>query len=141
PKGKALRRDGAHSGDVVYVSGPLGGWRHKSEPRPQLAFGRRLLGKATACMDISDGLSTDVRRLCAASGVSATLESIPVLAGATIEQALHDGEDYELLFTARPGTRVPGIAIGRIGSGAPGKITYQGKTLRPLGYDHFRNRR
>ena len=139
-RGKALRRDGARPGDVVYVSGPLGGWRHKPEPQPRLAFGRRLIGKATACMDISDGLSLDLRRLCVASNVAASLDFVPRLEGATIEQALHDGEDYELLFTAPPKTRVPGIAIGVITKGKPGKIVYQGKPLPALGYDHFRDR-
>ena len=139
-KGKALRRDGARPGDILYVSGPLGGWRHKQDPQPRLAFGRKLIGKATACMDISDGLSLDLRRLCIASKVAASLERIPSVAGATIEQALHDGEDYELLFTAPPKVRVPGIAIGVITKGKAGKIVYQGKLVPALGYDHFRNR-
>jgi len=139
-KGKALRRDGARPGDILYVSGPLGGWRHKPNPQPRVAFGRRLIGKATACMDISDGLSLDLHRLCEASKVSASLDSVPQLPGATIEQALHDGEDYELLFTAPPKTRVPGIAIGVITKGKPGKIVHQGEPLAPLGYDHFRDR-
>ena len=140
PKDSALRRSGARPGDILYVSGPLGGWRHQPDPQPRLAFGRRLLGKATACMDISDGLALDLHRLCLASKVGAALDSIPVLKGASIEQALHDGEDYELLFTAPPKTRVPGIAIGAIVKGRPGKITYHGKPLPPIGYDHFRNR-
>ena len=139
-KGKALRRDGARPGDIVYVSGPLGGWRHKPEPQPRIAFGSRLIDKATACMDISDGLSLDLRRLCVASNVAASLDFVPRLDGATIEQALHAGEDYELLFTAPPKTRVPGIAIGVITKGKPGKIVYQGKPLPALGYDHFRDR-
>jgi thiamine-monophosphate kinase len=139
-KGKALRRDGARPGDIVYVSGPLGGWRHKPDPQPRLAFGRRLIGKATACMDISDGLSLDLHRLCVASKVSASIDSVPQLPGATVEEALHDGEDYELLFTAPPKTRVPGIAIGVITKGQSSKILYQGKPLPALGYDHFRDR-
>ena len=140
-KGKALRRDGARPGDIIYVSGPLGGWRHKPLPQPRLDLGRRLLGKATACMDISDGLSLDLHRLCLASKVSANLDAIPIIEGATLEEALHDGEDYELLFTAPPKTRVPGIAIGTITRGSPGTITFQGRALRQLGYDHFRYRR
>lgn len=140
-KGRALRRDGAGPGDILYISGPLGGWRHKPLPQPRLDFGRRLLGKASACMDISDGLSLDLHRLCVASKVSAALDVIPMVEGATLEEALHDGEDYELLFTASSKTRVPGIAIGRITKGRPGRITYEGRPLRQLGYDHFRNRR
>ena len=139
-KGKALLRSGARPGDVLYVSGPLGGWRYKIDAHPRLDFGRRLLGKATACMDISDGLALDLHRVCLASKVSATLDSIPLLPGASIQQAFHDGEDYELLFTAPAKTRVPGTAIGVITKGKPGSITYQGKPLSPIGYDHFRNR-
>ena len=92
-------------------------------------------------MDICDGLSLDLHRLCLASKVSGALDAIPMVEGATLEEALHDGEDYELLFTAPPKTPVPGIAIGTITRGWPGKITYEGRPLPKLGYDHFRNRR
>jgi thiamine-monophosphate kinase len=91
-------------------------------------------------MDISDGLALDLHRLCKASGVAATLESIPLLKGATIEQALHDGEDYELLYTAPPGVRVPGIRIGTIVKGNTGAITLQGKRIPNVGYDHVQRR-
>ena len=91
-------------GDAIYVSGPLGGWRNKRVIVPRLEFGRKLVGKATACMDISDGLALDLHRLCMASGVAAELDTVPLLNGATIDQALHDGEDYELLYTAPPRT-------------------------------------
>ena len=137
-KGKALLRSGARSGDILYVSGALGGWRHKSVVVPRLDLGRKLLGKATACMDVSDGLALDLHRLCRASGISAALESIPLLDRATIEQALHDGEDYELLYTAPPRTRVPGIRIGTIVKGRPGAITFLGKPVSTHGYDHTR---
>ena len=137
-KGKALLRSGARRGDILYVSGPLGGWRHKRVVVPRLDAGRRLIGKATACMDISDGLALDLHRLCRASGVAGALESIPLLKGATIEQALHDGEDYELLYTAPPGVRVKGLRIGRIVKGKPGAITFQGKRVSTRGYDHLR---
>ncbi|MBV8818563.1 MAG: thiamine-phosphate kinase, partial [Acidobacteriaceae bacterium] len=120
----------------LYVSGPLGGWRHKHNPVARLDLGRKLRGKATACIDITDSLSLDLHRLCRESKVSAVLDSIPLLPGATTEQALHDGEDYELLYTAPPGIRVPGIRIGSIKSGVPGAITFQGKRLKPKGYDH-----
>ena len=70
-------------------------------------------------MDISDGLALDLHRLCLASKVSAALDNVPLLKGATLEQALHDGEDYELLYTAPPRTRVPGIRIGTIHEGQP----------------------
>ena len=139
-KGKALLRSGARRGDILYVSGPLGGWRHRPVIEPRLDTGRKLIGRATACMDISDGLALDLHRLCKASGVAATLESIPLLKGATIEQALHDGEDYELLYTAPAGMRVPGIRIGTIVKGNTGAITLKGKRIPNVGYDHVQRR-
>jgi len=140
PKDKALRRDGARPGDFIYVSGPLGGWKNKRVTMPRLDIGDKLLGKATACMDISDGLALDLHRLALASGVAAELDNIPLLKGATVEQALHDGEDYELLYTVPPRVRVPGIRVGTIRKGKPGALTYAGKPLPPRGYDHFQNR-
>jgi len=139
-KGKALMRYGARPGDLLYVSGPLGGWRHKREIVPRFDIGPKLLGKATACMDISDGLALDLHRLCLASGVAAEIESVPLVKRATVAEALHDGEDYELLYTAPSGSRVPGIAIGTIRKGEPGVLRYRGKNLAPLGYDHLQQR-
>ena len=139
-KGKALRRSGAQPGDNIYVSSPLGGWRHKRKIVPRLDIGRKLIGKATSCMDISDGLALDLHRLCLASGVAAEIDSVPLLTGATLEQALHDGEDYELLYTAHPKRRVPGIRIGTITKGNPGALRYHGKKLAPIGYDHLQQR-
>lgn len=140
-KGKALLRSGARAGDAVFVSGPLGGWRHKKTIVPRLDFGRELIGKATACMDISDGLALDLHRLVQASGAEARLDSIPLLKGATLQQALHDGEDYELLYTAPARKKLPGIRVGTIVDGKPGRVRYLGKTIPALGYDHFRQRR
>jgi thiamine-monophosphate kinase len=159
PRGKALRRDGARPGDRIYVSGSLGGsalgletragaaWRKHARPEPRLALGRYLRAavKASAAMDLSDGLSLDLHRLCLASGVAAELDGpLPVFGAATLEQALHGGEDYELLFTAGRGARVPaqfgGIPItpiGRIRKGAAGSVNYAGRPLAPRGYDHF----
>jgi thiamine-monophosphate kinase len=141
PRGQALRRDGARPGDALYVSGPLGQpWDRPFQPR--LALGRRLRGKARACIDLSDGLSLDLRRLCLASGVAAEIETVPVARGSSLEQALHGGEDYELLFSMPPSARPPETAI-RIGSilrGAPGQVRLQGRPLAPRGYDHFANR-
>jgi thiamine-monophosphate kinase len=101
--------------------------------------------RATAAMDLSDGLSLDLHRLCLASGVAADIADPPKFTGASLEQALHGGEDYELLFTVRSGTPVPaafdGIPltrIGRIRAGAPGEIHHNGQPLSALGYDHFR---
>jgi thiamine-monophosphate kinase len=135
-RGQALLRSGARVGDVLYVSGPLGGWRHKRAIVPRLDFGRKLVGVATACMDISDGLALDLHRLSRESGVAAELDNVPLLKGATLDEALHDGEDYELLYAAPRRVRAPGIPIGRITKGKPGAVRFQGRVVRPIGYDH-----
>jgi thiamine-monophosphate kinase len=138
PQGQALRRDGAKPGDVLYVSGKLGRpWTRPIQPR--LELGKRLRGLATSCMDLSDGLSLDLARLCRASNVCATLDKIPVYPGATLEQALSGGEDYELLFTIPPHKKAPAgaLRIGIIQRGKPGQVFFQGSRLAPRGYDHF----
>jgi len=158
PQGKALRRDGARPGDSIYVSGRLGGsalglatrrgaaWRKHAYPEPRLGLGRFLRGRATAAMDLSDGLSLDLHRLSLASGVAAGIdEALPVFRGATLEQALHGGEDYELLFTAKKAIpdSFEGLPLRRIGvmrKGEPGLVRFAGKPLAPAGYDHLRNR-
>jgi hypothetical protein len=94
---------------------------------------------------LSDGLSRDLYRLCLASGVAAEIEgSISIFRGATLEQALDGGEDYELLFTVRPRTEVPrsfeGLPLARIGTirkGRPGprgvrRLPAPAARLRPL---------
>jgi thiamine-monophosphate kinase len=161
PRGRALRRDGARAGDHVYVSGRLGGsalgletnagpaWRKHLRPEPRIALGRFVREKlgATACMDLSDGFSLDLHRLCLASGVAAELTSpIPAFRGATLDQTLDGGEDYELLFTVRPRTGVPrsfqGLPLARIGAirrGRAGRVTLDGRPLPARGYDHFRS--
>jgi thiamine-monophosphate kinase len=159
PKGKALVRSGARPGDAVYVSGALGGSalglatnrgaarrRHlRPEPRIQLGQYLRKTLHATAAMDLSDGLSIDLTRMCQASGTSAEIEQVPQFPGATREHALHGGEDYELLFTVSPATRVPaafhGIPLTRIGNMLKGPgtgVSMNGKALAVLGHDHFR---
>ena len=157
PRGKALRRDGARAGDSIYVSGRLGGsalglatrsgvaWKRHRRPEPRLALGRFLRARASAAMDLSDGLSLDLRRLCIASGLAAEIEAPPRFPGASLEQALHGGEDYELLFTARGPipSRFEGLPLTRIGSirrGKPGDVTLEGARLPALGYDHLRQR-
>ncbi len=138
PKNAALRRDGARVGDGIYVSGPLGRpWDRPIQPR--LALGIKLRGLATSCMDISDGLSLDLQRLCKASGVAAHVDRVPVVKGATLERALHGGEDYELLFTLPTGTSAPKGTrrIGTIVKGKPGSLLLNGEVLISLGYDHF----
>jgi thiamine-monophosphate kinase len=91
-RGKALRRSGARPGDLLYVSGRLGKpWGGRIQPR--LELGRALRGRATSCMDLTDGLSLDLHRLCLASGVAALVGRIPVARAATLDRALHGGED------------------------------------------------
>jgi thiamine-monophosphate kinase len=172
PKGKARLRSGARPGDRIYVSGELGGsaaavWQMRKKPRrrlnprqyrrhffpePRIEQGRvlREKGLASAMIDISDGLSTDLAHICEESGVGAELqpELIPRAREVDLQFALHGGEDYELLFTAPRGQRVPsriaGIPITHIG-----QITRQqkiflrnlgggGDELVPRGWEHFR---
>jgi thiamine-monophosphate kinase len=139
PRGKALRRDGARAGDSIFVSGRLGRpWDRKIQPR--LKLGRSLRGAATACIDVSDGLSLDLHRLCVESGVAAEIDRVPVFRGSTEDRALHGGEDYELLFTMREGAAAPkGVTrIGRVVRGVAGEIRFRGRLLEARGYDHFR---
>ncbi len=139
-RGRALRRDGARAGDAIYVSGRLGkDWDRKIVPR--LALGQSLIGRATACIDVSDGLALDLHRLCLASGVAAEIDRVPVARGATVERALHGGEDYELLFTMPVKLKAPrGVTrIGTIMRGKAGAMTFEGERLEPRGWDHFRN--
>ncbi len=151
PHGEELRRDGARPGDGIYVSGRLGGSGvRKYAPvkiEPRLGLGRFLRSRATACMDLTDGLSLDLHRLCLESRVAAVIDRpLPVAAGATLEQALHAGEDYELLFTARcePPRSHRGVPLTRIGSivkGPAGRIELFGDRHTPRGYDHLSAKR
>lgn len=158
-RNKALRRDGAKPGDVLFVSGLLGGsalglatgkgkpWKKHLHPEPRVALGRALREwGATACMDLSDGLSLDLHRLCVASNVSASLDGeLPLFPGASPAQGIHGGEDYELLFTVRDEAKVPdqfdALPLTRIGTildGNPGRMRIGGEfELLPMGYDHF----
>jgi thiamine-monophosphate kinase len=178
PKGKAILRSGARPSDRIYVSGELGGsaaaLRRIMEkpkrklkpadfprhffPEPRLTLGHilRKNGLASAMIDLSDGLSTDLAHICEESGVGAELqgEAIPVAAiGQPAHQvdshvALHGGEDYELLFTAPRGKRVPariaGVPITQIGQITRGETIILrnkegvGYELVPQGWEHFR---
>jgi thiamine-monophosphate kinase len=123
-------------------------------PQPRLAQGlwlqRRRL--ASAAIDVSDGLSTDLAHICEESRVAAEVDAdlLPVHAAATLEQALHGGEDYELIFTAPEGVRIPnaieGVAVTRIGrmvrrrAGRPQVMLVMGRERQPLGpkgWQHF----
>jgi thiamine-monophosphate kinase len=157
--GRALTRAGARPGDGIYVSGTLGvaqlglelilrgefrdrRWKRLLEqhlrPKIQLELGSWLVGErrggpiASAAIDTSDGLSTDLGHICQASGVSARIYAaeIPVvdvpapllrLGLDPLELALHGGEDYQLLFT------VPAAEVSRIGS------AYRGVPITRIG--------
>jgi len=123
-------------------------------PLPRIAQGLLLQrrGLASAAIDLSDGLSTDLAHLCEESEVAAEIDAslLPVHPDATLEQALHGGEDYELLFTASPKARIPrvvaGVAVSRIGrmtrrrAGRP-DVTIRSERgvapLEPKGWQHF----
>ncbi len=101
-----ITRDGAKPGDWIFVTGPLGGslksGRHLTfTPRVEQARFLVKHFKPNAMMDISDGLAGDLNHILKASHVGAHLykESIPLNKGVSFQQALTDGEDFELLFT------------------------------------------
>ena len=176
PRGQAILRSGARPGDEIYVTGALGGSaaalqeflagrrpkprdfpRHFA-PSARVAIGRFLRERrmASSMIDLSDGLSTDLTHICEESGVGAEISAAEIprarvgrrASPVSLAQALHGGEDYELLFTARAGKRIPAriadVPIGRIGH-----ITGQRRIvlvdengsrmrLRPQGWEHFR---
>jgi thiamine-monophosphate kinase len=151
PRGEAMLRSAAKPGDRIYVTGQLGEaahstWRRPLRPEPRIAAGvaLRRLGVAAA-IDLSDGLSLDLARLCRESKVSAELSAdLPVARGASLEEALHGGEDYELLFTAPAGKRIPAAIgslrvtpIGVITRGHPGQVKLDGRPIPTKGFDHF----
>jgi thiamine-monophosphate kinase len=123
-----------------------------SQPRVAQGLWLRRRGAATAAIDLSDGLSTDLAHVCEESGLAAEVDeaALPVAAGATLEQALSGGEDYELLFTAAEGTRIPrtiaGVRLTRIGRMVRRRkknplvslLTSSGpQTLEARGWQHF----
>ena len=121
------------------------------EPRIPQGLWLQTRGIASAAIDTSDGLSTDLAHLCDESQVAAEVDAaaLPVAPGATVDQALHGGEGYELLFTARPGIRLPravrGVAVTRIGFIARRRRSAQiilrtatgVRPLEPRGWEHF----
>lgn len=175
-RGRALLRSGARAGDALYVTGTLGGAaaelralmksprrfggvvRESADhphffPQPRIAVGRALIrqGLATAAIDVSDGLSVDLLHLCEESGLRAEVDAalLPVGLGASLSDALHGGDDYELLFTANPRVRVPsriaGVPVRRIGrmlrrSGGPRIVLVENgrrRELKAAGWEHF----
>jgi thiamine-monophosphate kinase len=186
---KVLYRSGGRAGDLLYVTGVLGrsaaglkllqtGCTHPRSrarqeavrahqtPEPRCEAGEWLAqcGMVHCMMDLSDGLSLDLPRMCAASGVGAEIQvaDLPVFAESRlwdcdpVALALHGGEDYELLFAvpeSRSGlfeksypSELPGITrIGKM-TGHAGKVWVKGPgksrhRLKELGYDHFREGR
>ena len=148
---RPLRRAGARSGDVLFVTGTLGeaalglrqllhnaaargtAVRRFREPIPRLMAARRLAKEhyASAMIDVSDGLLQDLGHLCKASGVGAeiVLEDLPSTAAvrrADPQLALHGGEDYELLFTVAP-SNLSRLARIRAALGCP--ITAIGRVM------------
>jgi thiamine-monophosphate kinase len=176
-RGRALLRSGAHAGDALYVTGTLGGAAAELRalvrsparfrgmttataehphffPEPRIGLGRALVRRrlAIAAIDISDGLSVDLQHLCEESDLRAEVEAalLPVGRGATLEDALHGGDDYELLFTADANARVPrsiaGVPVRRVGrmlrrqTGRPRMILLRDgrqTELRAQGWQHF----
>jgi thiamine-monophosphate kinase len=137
PRGKAMLRSAAKIGDRIYVTGKLGKPAHRPEPRIAAGLALRRLGVAAA-MDLSDGLSLDLARLCRESKVGAELSSIPIAPGASLDEALDRGEDYELLFTAPPELKIPTSLASEIGVITRcRKIRLDGHALPPKGFDHF----
>jgi thiamine-monophosphate kinase len=172
PRGTAVLRSGARPGDEIWVTGRLGGaataleqlrrgkliagrtqaLRTRSYHPPRLAIGRWLARRklASAMMDVSDGLSIDLARLCQASGVGACIvaDAIPRPRQTSLDLALHGGEDYELLFTVPPRrarnlpNRIEGVRLTRIGQIQRGRrlrlIRAGREELLPvLGFEHF----
>ena len=178
PKGQAILRSGARPGDRIYISGGLGGsaaallqMRTKPKkklnprdysrhffPEARLELGRFLREKhlATAMIDTSDGLSTDLAHICEESGRGAEIHSSLIPRARVgkpakevdLDLALHGGEDYELLFTVPPRKRVPsqiaGVPLTEIGvitrarnilMRNSGGVAYE---LEPRGWEHFR---
>jgi thiamine-monophosphate kinase len=163
-------RSGAKPGDVLFVTGPLGaagaGLRLLRAPGARSVDGhllehltnahRRPVARiaegctareagATSMIDLSDGLASDVRRLAVASGVGVRLRDIPVAKGATAEEALSAGDDYELLFSAPEPDRVKRAfdAAGLrspliIGECSPDRheLTLEGDDLSAYGWQH-----
>lgn len=172
PKGKAVLRSGAKAGEPIYVTGELGGasaalarlreskplgarYSRYLCPLPRVAVGQwlRQRGVASAMIDLSDGLSTDLEHICQESRVGAEIEAEAIPRAqigpgknrVELELALHGGDDYELLFTSAAAvpSKIAGVRVTRIGRttrsagmrliGADGKA----QPLQAGGWEHF----
>lgn len=163
--GQAVRRSGAKPGDSIYVTGSLGSSalglellkagkagdpavRRHLFPEARHLIGAAVAAKAHAMIDVSDGLSTDLSHILEESKVSARIDKdrLPIWRGATVEHALHGGEEYELIITGLelPST-IDGIPLTRIGeiieAGTREQILLVEGTresvLQPRGWQHF----
>lgn len=143
-KNKAILRSGGQPGDVLCVSGLLGGsflsGRHLTFT-PRLALARTLIESAIevkAMMDLSDGLGTDLPRLAQASHCSfeIDLSSLPCHQGCSVQQAISDGEDYELLFAISPSS-YEANTFARLGITPIGQLVSGRGTKLPDGWQHF----
>jgi thiamine-monophosphate kinase len=142
---RPVLRSGGRPGDLLVVTGTLGGQAasgYTARVSPRLAEGRALAAIATAMLDLSDGIATDVRRLAAASGTGAIVEldRLPRAPGASVEQAAAGGEDYELLAAVPAGAAmpVPVTVVGRLtDGGAVSLVGAAGDVSALRGWDHF----
>jgi len=146
---KPVARSGAQPDDFIYVTGRLGGsllGRHM-DFTPRVVEARSIGKLASAMIDLSDGLSRDLRHICHESGVGAIIDAaaIPVHDDAIemrrdgrspLEHALHDGEDYELLFTSSLPASFP--TIGKITGEEGIWLVRDGRRepLEPKGWEH-----
>jgi thiamine-monophosphate kinase len=167
PKRSAVLRSGAQAGDVIYVTGSLGGsllGKHLSfEPRLEEGLWLRESRWANAMIDISDGLATDLGHILEMSkaGAEISADAVPVSDAARamkanrtpLDHALFDGEDFELLFTVSSEKQqvfesswndvfeLPCTAIGRITDRSGGIMLVDAagkkKSLKDAGYEHF----
>ncbi|MGA8478712.1 MAG: thiamine-phosphate kinase [Chthoniobacterales bacterium] len=157
-KRRALLRSGGKPGDFLYVTGQLGGsirGKHlRFEPRLAEALWLADHFAINAMIDLSDGLGSDLPRLAKASstGFEIDRERLPLSKGCSIEQAISDGEDYELLFAVPPemvptleerwNKKFPTLALTQIGRLIEPNLQELGASgfdqLTDSGYDHFR---
>ena len=136
-------RSGAVPGDLLVVTGPLGGagaaFRRQEYVRPPIRIdeGQRLAVAAHAMLDISDGLAIDAGHLARRSGVRCTidLDQVPLADGATVED-LGFGEDFELLAAVAQQGELP--VIGRVEEGEGVELRLRGEPVQLSGYEHYR---